>query len=280
MEITITADSTCDLSPELIEKYNIVIIPLSVQIGDGSFHDGVDIQAMDVITSFEDKGLLAKTSAVSIGEYMEFFKRFTDQDGHVIHINIGSSFSTCYQNAVLAGEELGNVTVIDSQNLSTGQGHVVVRAAQLRDQGKTPEEIKAALEDLIPRIDASFLLDTLTYLHKGGRCSAVAALGSNLLKVKPCIEVKNGKMVVGKKYRGDLIKCYKQYINDRLKDTNSLEKELIFVTHSPRGDEILEVAKNGVEEKNYFENIEVTQAGCTITSHCGPKTLGILYIRK
>lgn len=280
MEITITADSTCDLSPELIEKYNIVIIPLSVQIGDGSFHDGVDIQAMDVITSFEDKGLLAKTSAVSIGEYLELFKKFTGQGGHVIHINIGSGFSTCYQNACLAGKELGNVTVIDSQNLSTGQGHVVVRAAQLRDQGKTPEEIKAALDDLIPRINASFLLDTLTYLHKGGRCSAVAALGSNLLKVKPCIEVKNGKMVVGKKYRGDLIKCYKQYINDRLKDTNSLEKELIFVTHSPRGDEILEVAKNGVEEKNYFENIEVTQAGCTITSHCGPKTLGILYIRK
>ncbi|MDO4542651.1 MAG: DegV family protein, partial [Bacillota bacterium] len=258
----------------------IAIVPLFVQIGDVSLKDGQDIQADEVVTSFEEKGLLAKTAAVSIGEYIEFFKKYTDDGYHVIHVNIGGNFSTCYQNACLAGQEFDNVTVIDSQNLSTGQGHIVIRAAQLRDEGKDPQEIKSVLENLIPRIDASFLLDTLTYLHKGGRCSAIAALGGNLLKLKPCIEVKNGKMVVGKKYRGDLCKCYKQYVKDRLSNVESLEDDLIFVTHSPRKEDILEVVKNGVMEKNYFKNIEVTKAGCTITSHCGPKTLGILYIRK
>lgn len=280
MQIKITADSTCDLSPKLIEKYDIAVVPLSVQIGDESLKDGVDISADKVIEAFESTGVLAKTSAVSIGEYLEIFRSYQENGYHVIHINIGSGFSTCYQNACLAAKEVENVTVIDSANLSTGQGHIVIRAAQLRDEGKTPAEIKDALDDLIPRVDASFLLDTLTYLHKGGRCSAITALGGNLLKLKPCIEVKNGKMGVGKKYRGDLVKCYKQYVKDRLVDTDSLENGLIFITHSPREDEILKTAQQGVEAKNYFNNIEVTQAGCTITSHCGPKTLGILYIRK
>lgn len=280
MKIKITSDSTCDLSSSLIKQYDIAILPLLVQIGDNSYKDSIDINADEVVAAFEEKGLLAKTSAVSIGEYMEFFKHFTDDGYHVIHINIGSGFSSCHQNACAAAKELGNVTVIDSQNLSTGQGHIVLRAAQLKEAGKSPDEISENLADLIPRVDASFLLDTLTYLHKGGRCSAVAALGSNLLKIKPCIEVKNGKMVVGKKYRGDLRKCYKQYVKDRLAQEESLEDNLIFITRSPNSDDILAVAKEGVEAKNYFKNIELTQAGCTITSHCGPKTLGILYIRK
>ncbi|MEE0776840.1 MAG: DegV family protein [Bacillota bacterium] len=280
MKIKITADSTCDLSPQLIQDYDIEIVPLSIQIGYDSFKDGLEISSSQVVSSFEEQGVLAKTAAVSVGEYIELFQKWHNLGYHVIHVNIGSEFSSCCQNALLAAEEVGEITVIDSQNLSTGQGHIVIKAAAMAKDGKTPEEIKNFMEDYVNRVDASFLLDTLTYLHKGGRCSAVAALGANLLKLKPCIEVKNGKMGVGKKYRGELKKCYRQYIKDRLSQIENLEDGLIFVTHSPCRQDIIDTAMEEVEQYNYFKSIEKTAAGCTVVSHCGPNTLGILYIRK
>ncbi|MEG0875339.1 MAG: DegV family protein, partial [Clostridiales bacterium] len=234
MKIKITADSTCDLSPALIEKYNVAITPLSVQIGESSLKDGKDITAQEVVDAFEKQNILAKTAAVSIGEYLEIFKKYTEEGYNIIHINIGSNFSACHQNATLAAKEIGNVTVVDSQNLSTGQGHIVVKAAELAAMGKNSQEIEQELNELIPRIDASFLLDTLTYMHKGGRCSTVTTLGANLLQLKPCIEVKNGKMSVGKKYRGELGKCYKQYIKDRLNNIEEFEDHLVFISHSPQ----------------------------------------------
>ncbi|MEG2406188.1 MAG: DegV family protein [Clostridiales bacterium] len=280
MKIKITADSTCDLSPALIEKYNVAITPLSVQIGESSLKDGKDITAQEVVDAFEKQNILAKTAAVSIGEYLEIFKKYTEEGYNIIHINIGSNFSACHQNATLAAKEIGNVTVVDSQNLSTGQGHIVVKAAELAAMGKNSQEIEQELNELIPRIDASFLLDTLTYMHKGGRCSTVTTLGANLLQLKPCIEVKNGKMSVGKKYRGELGKCYKQYIKDRLNNIEEFEDHLVFISHSPQEEDILPIAQKSVESYNYFKNIESTKAGCTITSHCGPKTLGVLCVRK
>lgn len=280
MKIKITADSTCDLSPALIEKYNVAITPLSVQIGESSLKDGKDITAQEVVDAFEKQNILAKTAAVSIGEYLEIFKKYTEEGYNIIHINIGSNFSACHQNATLAAKEIGNVTVVDSQNLSTGQGHIVVKAAELAAMGKNSQEIEQELNELIPRIDASFLLDTLTYMHKGGRCSTVTTLGANLLQLKPCIEVKNGKMSVGKKYRGELGKCYKQYIKDRLNNIEEFEDHLVFISHSPQEEDILPIAQKGVESYGYFKNIESTKAGCTITSHCGPKTLGVLCVRK
>ncbi len=280
MNLKITTDSTCDLSLKLIEQYKIEIVPLSIQIGEKSLKDGLEISAQQVVDSYEKTGILAKTAAVSIGEYIEVFRKWRKQGYHVIHINISSEFSSCHQNAILAAEEIGGVTVLDSRNLSTGQGHIVIKAAKMAEEGKSPDEIKSFMEHYVNKVDASFLLDTLTYLHKGGRCSAVAALGANLIKLKPCIEVKNGKMSVGKKYRGDLAKCYRQYIKDRLSQIESLEDELIFVTHSPCEQKIIDTAIGEVTKYNYFKDIELTTAGCTITSHCGPNTLGILYIKK
>lgn len=280
MNIRITTDSTCDLSAELLERYNIGILPLYIQLGEKSLKDSIDIQPQTVCDYFEKEGVLAKTAAVSVGEYYVYFKKLVEEGYYVIHINISNEFSVCHQNAYTAAKEISNVTVIDSKNLSTGQGHIVLAAAKMAEAGASPKEIEEAMEDLSRRVDASFLLDTLTYLHKGGRCSALTALGANLLKLKPCIEVVDGKMTVGKKYRGDLLKCYKQYIKDRLTNIERLENDLIFITHSPCREDIVTLANNDVKEYHYFKSIENTSAGCTITGHCGPNTLGILYIRK
>lgn len=279
-KIKISSDSTCDLSPELIEQYDIAITPLTINIGDRAGKDGVSIFADDVVNAFEQEKTLATTSAISIGEYMDHFKYWTGQGYHVIHVNISAEFSCCHQNAVNAAAEVGEVTVIDSRNLSSGQGHIVLAAAEMAGQGKAPAEIAETMADLAARVDASFLLDTLTYMHKGGRCSAVQALGANLLQLKPCIEVKNGKMGVGKKYRGNLQKCYKQYLEDRMQEVETLARARVFITHSPCRQDIIDLAQEKLAALDYFDIITETAAGSTITSHCGPNTLGILYIHK
>ena len=278
--IKLSSDSTCDLSPELLEKFDITLMPLTINIGERSLKDGVEIQAPEVLSAFEQNGVLAKTAAVSVGEYAAHFKKYKELGRPVVHITISADFSSCYQNALIAAEDFDNVTVIDSRNLSSGHGHIVLAAAELAATGASPAEIKTAMDELALRVDASFLVDTLTYLHKGGRCSSVTALSANLLQLKPCIEVKEGKMSVGKKYRGNLIKCYKQYIDDRLSDLDAIEQKRIFITHSPSRQDVIDTAWEKVREHDYFDEIIETSAGCTVTSHCGQNTLGVLYIRK
>ena len=280
MKIKITADSTCDLSPEQIRDNDITIIPLFVNKGDESFLDGVTITPADIFAHVAAGGALCSTAAVPVGGYQEKFEELIEDYDALVHISLGSGFSSCYHNACLAAEEMPNVRVIDSRNLSTGHGHVVLEACKLAKTATDLDEMKAALDELTPRVDASFLLERLDYMVKGGRCSFVAALGANLLKLKPCIEVVDNRMIVGKKYRGSMVKCIEAYVRDRLTEPDSIVPERIFVTHSPVTDEVDQMAHQTIRDCMTFEEIDDTTAGCTISCHCGEGCLGILYIRK
>lgn len=273
----ITAESTCDLSQDIISRLGIGMIPMYVNIGDISYKDGEDITPDIIYHNFEEKGILAKTSAIPVFDYVSFFQKYTEKGYYVIHLTLGAKFSSTYQAAVNAAEIVEHATVIDSQNLSTGYGHLVMKAAELAKEDKEPEEILNLMDEMIPKIRGSFIIDTLTYLHKGGRCSSVAALGANLLQLKPCIEVVHGEMKVGKKYRGALEKSLKNYVGDKLCDIEKVDPNRIFITHSGCSDDIIHQVKQQIEEKEHFKEIIVTSAGCTISCHCGPNTLGILY---
>ena len=280
MNIKILSDSTCDLPQEVLEKYNITMIPLSV-IKDGvAYTDGVNITPADIFNHVANGGDLCSTAAPNIGEYTEQFSKYVNEYEGVIHINISAEFSSCYQNACLAAQEFENVRVIDSRNLSTGQGLVVLKACELAKECNDLDEIAEKLRAFTEKVEASFLLDRLEYMVKGGRCSAAAALGANLLNLKPCIEVKNGKMAVVKKYRGNYAKCLANYVKDRLANREDVDKGTLFVTRTPVTDECLSAVKEAVATYNDFETTYWNEAGCTVSCHCGPGTLGVLFVRK
>ena len=280
MNIKITSDSTCDLSQELLEKHHISLLPLTVIKDNQTYTDGITITTDDIFAHVAAGGDLCTTTAGSMGEYFDLFKEYTDSYDAVIHISLSSELSSSYQNACLAASEFSNVTVIDSKNLSTGQGLVVLKACELADSGHSVESIKEFLEDFTQKVESSFLVDRLDYLVKGGRCSSVAALGANLLNLKPCIEVKDGKLGVVKKYRGNYAKCLSAYIKDRITNRNDLDNAILFVTRTPVSDDCLQAVEQAVNEYANFENIYWTNAGCTISCHCGPGTLGVLFVRK
>lgn len=280
MKIRISTDSTCDLSPAQIKDNDIAVIPLFVNKGDESFLDGVTIQPAEIFAHVAAGGSLCSTAAVPVGIYQEKFEELLKDCDAVVHISLGSGFSSCYHNACIAAEEMPNVRVIDSRNLSTGHGHVVMEACKLAKTATDLDEMKAQLDELTPRVDASFLLERLDYMVKGGRCSFVAALGANLLKLKPCIEVVDNRMIVGKKYRGSMVKCIEAYVRDRLAEPDAIVPERIFVTHSPVTDEVDRTARDTIRDCMDFAEIDDTTAGCTISCHCGEGCLGILYIRK
>ena len=280
MKIKILSDSTCDLPQEVLEKFDITMVPLSV-IKDGeSFTDGVNITPADIFEHVTNGGSLCSTAAVNIGEYADIFNKYANEYDGIIHINISAEFSSCHQNACLAADEFDNVRVIDSRNLSTGQGLVVLKACELAKTCDNLDEIAEKLCAFTEKVEASFLLDRLDYMVKGGRCSAAAALGANLLNLKPCIEVKNGKMGVVKKYRGNYAKCLATYVKDRLANRNDLDKGTLFVTRTPIADDCLNAVKDAVAIYNDFETTYWNEAGCTISCHCGPGTLGVLFVRK
>ena len=280
MKIKITSDSTCDLSQELLEKYDITLVPLTI-IKDGqAYADGVTISPEEIFAHVAAGGDLCSTTAMNVGEYQEWFEKYAaDYDG-VLHINIGSGFSSSYQNACLAAEEFDNVRVVDSKNLSTGQGLVVLKACELAQSCESLDQLQQQVQEFTSRVEASFLLDQLGYMVKGGRCSSAAALGANLLNLKPCIEVKDGKMSVVKKYRGNYAKCLASYVKDRLANRDDLDRKTLFVTRTPVNDTCLEAVKNAVDTYGDFEEIFWTEAGCTVSCHCGPGTLGVLFVRK
>lgn len=280
MKIKITADSTCDLSKELIEKYNIRTIPLHIiNAEDKDFRDGIDISPKDIFEYVDTTGNICHTAALNIEEFESVFKEELAENDAVIHISISSDFSACYQNACIAAE-VGNVYVVDSRNLSTGGGLIVLAAAEMAQSGMEPAEIKAKLDEQTSKVEASFVIDTLKYLHKGGRCSALVALGANVLSLKPCIEVKDGKMGVGKKYRGSFDKSIKSYVKDRLVGRDDIDYSRVFITNCLCSDETIASVRALVEELGQFEEILETDAGCTVSNHCGPNCLGILFLRK
>ena len=278
--IRITCDSTCDLTASLYETYRAQPVPLGVSLGDDFRRDGVDIKPQDIYAFAAATGSLPKTSAISVGEYEELFRSLTAQGDPVIHINLSSELSASHQNACLAAQMVGNVYVVDSRNLSSGSGHLVLLARELADEGKSPEEIVAALEEARAKLDVSFVLQTLEYLHMGGRCSGVAAFGANLMKLRPEIEVMDGKMQVGHKYRGTMEKTILAYIRGRLEGRTDIDCRRIFITHSGVPQDIEDKAVALVKELQPFREVIVTSAGCTISSHCGPNCLGVLFLRK
>ena len=279
MSIKITSDSTSDLSPALLEQYDITVLPLYVTMGEQTCRDGVDARPEDLFAYVERTGSLPTTAAVNVADYHDCFAQFSPRHEAVIHIAISSDFSSCYQNACVAAEGFSNVYVVDSRNLSTGHGLVVLEAALAAQRGEQPEAIVAHLNEVAGQVEASFVVDKLDYLVKGGRCSSAAALGANLLKLKPCIEVVDGRMKVGKKYRGNYDKVLLQYVRERLDGRDDLALDRIFVTHTPCRPETVEAVKAEIQTYAPFSEIIETTAGCTISSHCGPNTLGILFLR-
>ena len=280
MRIKILSDSTCDLSPALLAEHDITLARLTTIKNGEAFIDGETITPADIFAHVANGGDLCSTTAVNIGEYEEMFRKYSAEYDGVIHINIGSGFSCCHQNALLAAEDFPNVRVIDSQNLTTGQGHVVLEACRLAKTCNDLDEIVVKLNEFASRVEASFLLDQLAYMVKGGRCSSVAALGANLLGLKPCIEVKNGKMSVVKKYRGTYAKCLTSYVKDRIADRDDIVRNELFLTYTPVSDECMTAVKNVIAEHGNFETVYETTAGCTVSCHCGPGTLGVIFVRK
>lgn len=278
--IKISADSTVDLSKELVEKNDISIFSLHITLGDETFTDGVDICPDDLYAYADKTGSLAKTAAGGIAEYTDYFESIKGDGDRIIHFCISESMSSSFNNARLAAEEVGDVFVVNSQNLSTGIGLLVLRACDLAKSGMTAEEIVKDIEEKVPCVETSFVIDTLDYLYKGGRCSALARFGANLLSLKPCIEVKNGAMGVGKKYKGKINSVMPMYVKDRLVNLDDVLDDRVFITHTRcDGDTVKKIIET-VRETGAFKEIHETMAGCTVSTHCGPNTLGILFIRK
>lgn len=280
MKIKISADSTCDLSPELIERYHIGITPLYIIRGEETLRDGIDVRPEELYEYANVTGKLCKTAAVNVSDYLAYFAACREEYDAVIHFTISSDMSACYQNACIAAQEFTNVYPVDSRNLSTGIGHLVLDAAEMAEQGMDAANIASALEKKREKLDVSFVIDTLEYLKRGGRCSALVAMSANLLHLKPCIEVKDGKMGVGHKYRGKLEKCYVQYIEERLKGRDDIDCHRIFITDSGCDEATWRELERVVRACQPFEEVIHTRAGCTVSNHCGPGCMDILYYHK
>lgn len=282
-DIAITTDSTCDLPQRFIDENDITVVPLTVLLGDTVYRDGVDIKPDDVYSFVEKTGKLPKTSAVTPAEYFEVFKQLTDEGKKVVHIGFSSGLSSSFQNACVAASEFDNVFCVDSKTLCTAQGLLVLKACDYRAKGMDAKKIADRVTKLVPKVSATFVLDGLEYLHKGGRCSSVARFGANVLGIKPSIAVDNqtGKLEVSKKYRGKIELVYKQYIADRMNEIKRIQPDRVVIAESGGvSSQTIAFAKGVIEGKDKFNQVIVADAGCTISSHCGPKTFAIFYIKK
>ena len=277
--IILSADGTCDLDQELKERFGVQYFPFHILLDGREYKDNVDITPPEIYQIYYQKKLLPKTSAINVEEYRSHFLPWVEKGYDVIHINLGSALSSAHQNCCLAAQELGHVHVIDSGNLSTGTGLLVVEAGKMIRQRLPAQQIADRLRSLTRTCHASFILDTLTFMHAGGRCSSVAALGANLLKLKPCIQVNNqdGSMSVGKKYRGNLDSVLVKYTKDQLAQYPDIDTELLFITHSGIDAHYIQLVRETACQLMDFKEVHVTTASCTISCHCGPNTLGVLF---
>lgn len=280
MNIKILSDSTCDLPRSILEACDITLTPLTVVKAGAEFKDGVTITPAEIFAHVASGGDLCSTSAVSVGEYQDYFSTFAGSYDGVIQICIGSGFSASYQNACLAAQDFPNVRVVDSRNLTVGQGFLAMKAWELAKDTRSLDALADALREFAGRVETSFIVDKLDYLVKGGRCSSAAALGANLLSLKPCIELRDNKMTVGKKYRGNLTKCLTSYVRDRLAGREDVDRDTIFVVKSTVPEESYQAVMDSVRTYGNFRQVLEAIAGCTISCHCGPGTLGIIFLRK
>ena len=277
MSFKITCESSADLNLDMYKKHNIGVLPFRITLGDEERRDSVDVTNEDLFEFFNTTKQLPKTSALNSMDYEEFFEKENTEDEGIIHFCISSKISSTYNNAVEASKKFKNVYIIDSESLSSGIGLQVLYAVELRDK-KTPiEKAVEMINDRKKYVQISFVVDKLNYLHKGGRCSALSLLGANILSIRPSIKVANGKMGIGKKYMGKIHKILDKYIDDTLEEFNTPSKDLCFITYSSATDEMKEIAHQKLKEKNIFKKVIETTAGCTVTTHCGPNTLGIIY---
>lgn len=283
-KVVITSDITCDLNWDLEQRYGVTCFPLHIVLGDKSYEDWVNITPEELYENFYKTKELPHTTAGSVGEYVDFFKPFIDEGCDVVHFSLGSKLSVTHQSSVLASQEYpGRVYSIDSCNLSTGSGLLVIKACELRDQGLSAQEIAEQVTAMIPKSHASFVVERLDFLHAGGRCSAIAMLGANALGLRPSIEVQNdngGAMVVGKKYRGKYDKALLQYMDNTLNKYDNIDTDRVFITHSGANQEYVDAVYEALKAKDIFKEIFITRASCTISSHCGPNTLGVLFMTK
>ncbi len=284
-KVVLIADSTCDLTQELLERYSVHTVPLHISLGEKMYDDWVTITPDEIYDHFDKTKELPRTAAMSVGEYVDVFNQYVDEGCEVVHISLGSSLSVTHRSACLAAQEFedGKVAVVDSCNLSTGTGLIVIKAAELIEQGLSAVEVAKELETLVPKSHASFVIDKLDYLRAGGRCSAVEAFGANLLGLKPCIEVStegHGSMSATKKYRGKFSKVCLDYLEDIIVKYGEVDTARAFVTHAGVDEDIVMSTKDALVEKGIFDEVFVTRASCTISSHCGPDTLGVLFMTK
>lgn len=281
-ETVICADSTCDLPDYIVEQRDIRITPLSILLGEKSYLDGLEISPREIYDHVKDTGELPKTAAVSPSTYYDLFEKLTEEGKDVVHIGLSSAISSSFQNAMVAASEFNNVYCVDSRNLCMGMGLLVLKACDFRDAGMDAKRIAAKISKLVPKVSSTFVLDNLEYLHKGGRCSGVTRFGANVLGIKPSIAVTaEGTLEVSKKYRGKTEAVYRQYANDRLAEVNRIDLSRIVIANSGNvSADTLAFAKGLIAGKANFGEIILAEAGCTISSHCGPGTFAIFYIKK
>ena len=278
--VVITADSTCDLSGELRARFDIRIVPLTIELGEKSYLDGMEFTTEDIYTRYRADGTLPKTAAPGIQQFTDFFTEILNTGAEIVHLDISSELSGSFNNACIAASELEGVYTVDSRMLSSGVALLAIEGAECRDKGMSAADIAAHLRELTGKVDTSFVLDTLEFMWKGGRCSGVAALGANLLHLKPGLEMRDGKLSVYKKYRGSINSVYRQYVKERLAGAE-IRPGHVFVTDSGEvPEETIRELMDMVRAAVPGAEVHSAKAGCTITSHCGPKTLGVLFLRK
>ncbi|MGM0436560.1 MAG: DegV family protein [Bacillota bacterium] len=280
-KIKLITDSTCDLSPDLIKRYDIEVIPLYVNLDGTYYKDSVELTAPKMYEKVEKTGALPKTAAASSEDFKTVFEKYLNEGYDILYTGIGSKFSSTLQSANIARMELetGRIHLVDSQNLSSGSGVLLLKAASLREEGRDIVDIMHTLESMVPKVRSQFVIDTLEYLQKGGRLKAISAFMGTMLKIKPIIRVVEGEMAVGKKARGNIRNGIKIQLKEVIKHLTEIDPEFIMITHT-EAFEAAKLTRKALEETEYFENILTTEAGCVISSHCGPGTIGLLYIMK
>lgn len=279
-KVIISTDSPADVPVAIVEKYNVAICPLHVILNGEDRLDGVNITTDEIFSNYKQTKSLPSTSAIPVGEYTDKFAELTADGSSVVHISLSSGVSSSHRNAVIAAEDFEDVYVVDSKLLTNGMAMLVIKAAHMAENGMQAQEIAAELEAIRENVDVSFILDNLEYLAKGGRCSAVAALGANILGIRPSLEMRDGKLGISKKYRGKIDKVQLQYLKERIDSLNEVDDEFAFLVHSSATDAQVADMLEVIKASGKFKEILIANAGCTISAHCGDNCVGFVAIKK